>query len=523
MHHAIGAAFVVAALLNLATAVIAWRQRSATPAATALAAAAACLAFWSAVAAPQNLDLPRGVHDVLLYVSFPGILGAVVSMNLLARVVADPHHRPGRLRVLHLVGVPLAILVAVATDPWHHLVFSRISPLAGPPWWEDQFGPVFWAHTAWCYLVLGEAYLHLGRAWWRGSELLRAQVTPLILAGLVPLVGNLVVVGGTGWFAGQDLTPLFFTLTALLEARALLRNGLLRVVPVARTAVLETVPDHVVVVDDGGVVVDVNPAGRAYLRERRPDLPEDPVGLRAEEFLTPRALGDLPGGAISYTLEHRPGFHIDVRVTAITDRRGRSLGRVVVARDITELVQARRRLEEQVVVVEALRARLAEDAVRDPLTGLHNRRHFEPTAAELIRGASAAEPTGILVVDIDHFKRINDTHGHAAGDTVLVAVASVLAGASREGDLLARTGGEEFALVLPGADREVVATRAEELRAACAALAVPVGDGLTVRPTISIGTSTASRPGAEPADVLAAADRALYAAKAGGRDRVAAG
>ncbi|MEZ0166659.1 diguanylate cyclase [Kineococcus sp. LSe6-4] len=518
------AAFVVAAVLNLITAVVARRHRAATPAAGALAWAAASLTFWSAVGAPLNLPVPRAVHDVLVHASFVGILGAVVGLHLLARFASDPHFRPRRRHTAFLVGVPAAILLAVATDPWHHLVFSRISPLDRSPWFRVEFGPVFWVHTAWCYLVLGLAFRRLAVGWWRGSALLRRQLGTLLLAGLVPLGGNVAVLAGTDALAGRDLTPLFFTVTALLSAWALLSTRLLQVVPVARERVLETVQDVIVVVDAGGVVVDVNAAARRYLHLRRPDLPADPVGRPAHQFLTPRALGDLPADGLSYSVGYAHGLHLDIRVSALRDRRGRVLGRVVVGRDVTELVQARERLEEQVAVAEELRARLAEEAVRDPLTGLHNRRHFDPAAAALVAGAHRA-PVGLLVLDVDHFKAVNDTHGHATGDRVLVEVAALLAGSARPGDLVARTGGEEFVLVLAGTDEEALAQRAEQVRAGCARLRVPVqgraGDP-PVRLTVSLGTAVAPRDGTDAAGLLAAADRALYAAKAAGRDRVVA-
>ncbi|WP_432572718.1 histidine kinase N-terminal 7TM domain-containing diguanylate cyclase [Kineococcus sp. SYSU DK005] len=522
MEHLMAVAFCVSALLNALTARIAWRRRRSTPAATALAGVCGALALWSAGNAPVHLGLPAGMARTATYVTFVGVLGCVVSMHLLARTIVDPHHRPGRRRVLGLVVPPVLVLTAVATDPWHHLFFTSSGYVGDPPHFSVVYGPLFWVHTAWCYGLLATAGGHLARAWWRASAVVRDQITSVLVAAAVPVVGNVVNISNPQLAAGQDITPLCFTVTALVAAHAVLRRGLLRVVPVAREAVLDTVTDAVVVVDAGGTVVDVNPAGLRMLRAARPDVPE-PVGLPGSTFLSERALGELPGQHTRYALEYVPGLHLDVTVTAIADGRGRCLGRVVVARDITEVVETRRHLEDQLALVERLRAQLQEQSVRDPLTGLHNRRLLdEALPAALAAARAGGDAVGVLVVDVDRFKAVNDTHGHAAGDEVLVEVAHALAAGARAHDVVARSGGEEFVLVLPGADAAATRERAEALRAACARLDVAVGDGARVRPTVSIGTAVHRADGEDAAGLLAAADRALYAAKAAGRDRVVA-
>ncbi len=167
----------------------------------------------------------------------------------------------------------------------------------------------------------------------------------------------------------------------------------------------------------------------------------------------------------------------------------------------------------------SLRDELRAQAIRDALTGLYNRRFLdEALPRELARAARDGAAVGVLMIDIDHFKRFNDEHGHAAGDAALRAVAARLQATARTGDLVCRYGGEELCVVMPGASAAGAAIHAERLRGAIGQLVV--GDrGATV--TLSIGVAAAPEHGLSADGLLHAADEALYAAKTEGRDRVA--
>ena len=168
-----------------------------------------------------------------------------------------------------------------------------------------------------------------------------------------------------------------------------------------------------------------------------------------------------------------------------------------------------------------LQYRLLNQSIRDPLTGLFNRRYLEETMErEFSRAQRNGQPVSLLVLDIDHFKKFNDTMGHDAGDAVLVQFAQVLSKAARKEDVAARYGGEEFVLLLPNADAAMAEKRGNEICAATRAMKVSLGKGQVGAVTVSIGVATFPHSGASPEDIITKADEALYESKHQGRDQV---
>jgi len=165
-----------------------------------------------------------------------------------------------------------------------------------------------------------------------------------------------------------------------------------------------------------------------------------------------------------------------------------------------------------------------EAAITDALTGLHNRRYMETHLNALVeQAASHGKPIAVLVLDIDFFKAINDTHGHDAGDDVLREFALRIRKSIRNIDLACRYGGEEFVIVMPETDMGVATMVAERLRRAVAGESFPVQQGMKLlNVTLSIGLATLSDAGGDAAAILKRADQALYRAKRDGRNRVAA-
>ncbi len=251
--------------------------------------------------------------------------------------------------------------------------------------------------------------------------------------------------------------------------------------------------------------------------------PDELLGGHVGEFVHPQdwpALSDslAPGAArdaapVSFRFARKDGAEIWLEATG---RRMADGGHVRALRDVT------RRKESETQLHDA-NNRLQRLVMQDGLTSIANRRCFDITLQkELRRQARADMPLALLMIDVDHFKRFNDTCGHAAGDTCLRAIAATMAGQmQRPADLAARFGGEEFAVILPDTDATGAMVMAERVRSAVRSLAIAhLGNPAGVA-TVSIGVAVVwpKRRDLSPQELIALADGALYRAKHGGRNR----
>jgi diguanylate cyclase (GGDEF)-like protein/PAS domain S-box-containing protein len=393
---------------------------------------------------------------------------------------------------------------------------------------EFARGPWYFVNMFYSYaiilLALGVMFLSALRL----GALFRSQYRLILIGSIIPWAGNIYNEFNFTQYNGLDLTPVTFGISGILFAFAVLRARFMDLIPVARSMLIENMSDGVLMLDAKNRVVDFNPAMKKFLG----DEPDSILGRHVSELL-----GDWLEESDSFlgTVESQnemripndPSRYLDLRVTPLFDVYQHLSGRLIVFRDITErkdvekqLRRANRRLQSQLIEIGILQSQLREQAIRDPLTNLFNRRYLEETLdREIARAAREKYSVSLTMIDIDHFKHVNDSHGHEAGDVMLKAVADVLAGLSRRGDFVCRYGGEEFVVVMPNINVDVAYERAETLRVSLNSLRVPYGSYL-LSATFSMGIASYPANGDERESLLRAADRAMYAVKEAGRDHI---
>ncbi|MDA3957866.1 histidine kinase N-terminal 7TM domain-containing protein [Oceanispirochaeta sp.] len=406
--------------------------------------------------------------------------------------------------------IPLFTIFMVWTDAGHHLFYTDY-------WIEESgpirvmvlsYGPVFkiWALYAYA-LAIWSATVIL-KSYHTSPVLNKKQYVAILLGMAIPYFGNITYLLNLFPLPIYDLTPLMYTFTAFLLSWAFSRNKLLDLIPVARSEVLKNMSDGVMILDNHGRVGDLNPAAEMIL-----ELPsQDAVGCSVsdlfkdkpelvEVFLNTKEQLDT----IKMIKEGNEMFY-DIRRSPLIDRKNYSMGRILVLRDMTE----QRKMEKE----------LERFATTDTLTGILNRRHFTWLAEnELIRTKRYNSAISLIMIDIDHFKDVNDNYGHDVGDMVLKAMVRTCQEKLREIDLFARWGGEEFVILLPETGSEAANEVAERLREAIENMVLP-SPSEDIKITISLGLTEFILNKTTLSSGLKKADQAMYLSKRQGRNRV---
>ena len=303
-----------------------------------------------------------------------------------------------------------------------------------------------------------------------------------------------------------------------------------------QSAALEAAANAVVITNREGIVQWVNPAFTTITGYPQEEIiGQNPRLLKSNKHdlafyknLWDTILaGQVWRGELINRRKDSSLYHEEQTITPVRNETGEITHFIAIKQDISNRKNAEEslraineRLRTHIAEVEELQARLREQAIRDPLTGLFNRRYLDETLSrELARAGRQSAPVSIVMLDLDHFKRVNDAHGHQAGDIILRLLGDLLDDLVRAGDIVCRYGGEEFVVVMPGASLDVAAQRADEWRLAFGLLSVQY-QGATLQTTLSAGVAVYPEHGRTADQLLHAADKALYQAKQSGRNRV---
>ncbi len=469
-----------------------------------LIAICCCLLLWNAGYAMELIS--PTLQGKLFYsnVQWLGIVFVSPFWLILTAVHTGIKAKTYRWFWLGLV-IPILTVGMILTDGWHHLFRQSLglSNQAGFEYFDPTYGPWFWyVYLPHAYLLLTASLAILLLSLNRRHAIFRRQTVAMILSLILPITIDLANIGHVFILQFYDLTPSTMSLSSLMIGYALFRYGMLRVVPLAHDMVFEQMSDGVVVLDDQGLLVDYNPAAGRVLDLRIGESPNIlPISIKRDAVHEPSSRSGFSIG------EGENQRFFEARVSPVRDHDHHLIGWAILLRDNTQN--------------QRLMAQLERFATIDPLTEVLNRRRFmDIFHAELSRSERYVRPLSLLMMDLDHFKLVNDTHGHLAGDQALKDITRICRESLREVDRIGRYGGEEFAIILPETETMGAVITAERLRQRIEALRIR-HDTREFVVTASFGVATFS-PGDEPSleKIIHAADSALYQAKNNGRNRV---
>jgi len=472
---------------------------------------ALCLAL---VVYSCNLILFNDETAVLLRFS---VVSQVAPLYFLA-VFAYLRFAPTQWHTIRLAIFSYMALMLAA--PWltgdAYLSFAAGQPYADIREYVYAHGPIVWGMKLISYtfvLIAGIAVV----VRFSSSRANRAHIVSLAIFPLITVLSDLLaVLSGFSTYHGITVMQISATCTLFALSYALTRHEMLERVPVSRNTLMSYLREGVCVIGEQGEIADCNATFAAMIGIKTSTL----LGALSTRVLPESLLTQLDSHRrnetvrdVEVALEQDKGF-LSVSVSSIEG--GSSL--LLTTSDITERKLLLENVANTASELQDTNLQLKEMSLTDPLTGLSNRRRLQ-NELKSVCGDDASCSIGLIMIDIDHFKTVNDTHGHDAGDQVLLELAKAMRDTCREEDLLVRWGGEEFVVLLPESDERRLQIAAERLRLHIRQMTIELRNAVTLRVTASIG-ATLIRPQQSPESALRKVDKLLYEAKRDGRDCV---
>lgn len=423
----------------------------------------------------------------IAYIPVLVLMFALEYTNIKLPVISN---KPGLLFIL-----PTITVLIVATNPFHHIFRASLTITVGQmvkvysrnAWWYN-------VHAFYSYTLIGLTILLFLIDFLRQPRVYRSRPGLILLGITVPTFINFLFDSGFNMKLSLETTPLAFILSMLFVYYALFIYRPVRVIPIARNIVIENMDNPVILIDNNYAVLDVNRAAARLLKSSRRQL----IGQTAENFplnwssFLSRLPVETAQDEVLTILENAGKKFYKLSKVEIKDKKSKPIGRLIVLTDISDLKRAMMSLEYL--------------GMHDQLTGLKNRAYFETELQQMDREENY--PLGIIIGDVNGLKLINDAFGHESGDLLLKEAATTILNTCPEQSLVARIGGDEFAIVIPGSSENEIIQLIQAMRRNCLKVS-----SLPAPLSISFGFAVKTKAGASINSIMKQADEHMYKRK----------
>lgn len=404
------------------------------------------------------------------------------------------------VRILLLIA-PITINVLLWTK-FSYLIRQNVSlDTSGAfPIISKTYGPLFWVFASFNYLITILTFINLLISLKEKAPIYRKQILFLITALFFPVISNLLHIMGMNPFR-IDTTPAFFGLSAMMISLGIFRYRLFDIIPIAHSIIIHKMRIGMIVLDNEGRMLDINPAAEKMMNLSSKNLIGHSIEVELSGFpeLLRICREDRETVCEIDLNDIGTHFYYEVSLTKIKNSDNQPIGQLLQFYDITE-----RKIAEKLI---------QHAAHHDSLTGLTNRYHFQVIFSKALNHAKSSHSMlTVAYLDLDDFKQINDTHGHDVGDKLLCEIAKRLKKILRDTDIVARVGGDEFAIVLPEIGEDEQIRSIGELLSKEMEKIIELSAG-TVKIKASIGFCVYPRDGDNTEELLKKADKAMYMAK----------
>lgn len=440
------------------------------------------------------------IWTIIQYVGMPSsaALGLLFVMQYLGMNVTAKKYTA-------ILAIPFITLFIVMTNDWHHLHYRvfEMEPNLGLPYIHQEIGIWYVIHGIYIFSCMLVAFFLVISRWRETSNLYRPQLLAIAFGQFVPIVtAFLYLVGFTP--PGVDPVPMVLWLSSLLYLWSINSSRLFTLMPIAKDTIFNSINDGVIVLDETNRLIEFNQSSKKIFA----NLNKTQLGKDFTEVWF-----ELAGCPLPFSLAQTSAFEIklggktyQVRISSLQHGQGNK-GILMIFTDITEVKRLQLKLEHQ--------------AYYDELTQIYNRRAFFHMCEQIVNEAKGHPvPFTVILMDVDHFKKVNDTYGHDVGDQLLFHVAQICQAEMEEGMVLARYGGEEFVIGLKGKTIVEGEALANRLREQVENNPLIMLDAV-VTVTLSSGVAGIKDERWETLqEILIRADKALYHAKREGRNQV---